>query len=196
VTGYERAIVRLYGAGAGRPTASLGLLVGRQQFVTCAHVVNTALGRSRREQTSRYHVHPVRGRCPEARGAATGIRVSQKPWLRAGGFAPVARFLRSENRPLHRAPRRHARVLARLDHDGVVNAVAFGPDGTRVITVSIDGSVRAFAVTPELLAWQAFEVMTRPLNSAELRWYSLPSDCRHVEEWNRRNKQHRPPVNG
>ena len=34
--------------------------------------------------------------------------------------------------------------LARLDHDGDVNAVAFSPDGTRVATGSGDGSARVF----------------------------------------------------
>ena len=50
VAGYQTAIARLYSAAAGRPTAGLGLLVGSEQLVTCAHVVNTALGRNQREQ--------------------------------------------------------------------------------------------------------------------------------------------------
>jgi hypothetical protein len=44
VAGYHTAIVRLYSTAVGRPTAGLGLLVGSGQ------VVNTALGRSQREQ--------------------------------------------------------------------------------------------------------------------------------------------------
>ena len=42
--------MRLRGWAAGRPTAGLGLLVGSEQVVTCAHVVNAALGRGQREQ--------------------------------------------------------------------------------------------------------------------------------------------------
>jgi V8-like Glu-specific endopeptidase len=47
---YETAIVRLCGWGAGRPTVGLGLLVGPEHVVTCAHVVNNALGRDQLEQ--------------------------------------------------------------------------------------------------------------------------------------------------
>ena len=47
---YETAIVRLRSWAAGRPTAGLGLLVGASQLVTCAHVVNAAMGRGLREQ--------------------------------------------------------------------------------------------------------------------------------------------------
>jgi hypothetical protein len=50
VTEYQSAIVRLCGTSAGRPTAGLGLLVHSEKVVTCAHVVNTALGRNQREQ--------------------------------------------------------------------------------------------------------------------------------------------------
>jgi hypothetical protein len=50
VAGYESAIVHLRGWAAGRPTAGLGLLVGNAYVVTCAHVVNAALGRKQREQ--------------------------------------------------------------------------------------------------------------------------------------------------
>ena len=50
MAGYERAIVRLRGWAASRPTAGLGLLAGAGQLVTCAHVVNSALGRGLREQ--------------------------------------------------------------------------------------------------------------------------------------------------
>lgn len=46
----ESAVVRLCGWGAGRPTAGLGLLVGADQVVTCAHVVNAAMGRGLLEQ--------------------------------------------------------------------------------------------------------------------------------------------------
>lgn len=76
------------------------------------------------------------------------------------------------------------RRLARLDHDGLVNAVALSPDGTRVATGSVDGSARIFEVTPDLLVRRAIDAMARPLNAAELRRYLLPPNCLHVERWN------------
>ena len=48
--------------------------------------------------------------------------------------------------------RLHPRTFARLDHEGVVNAVAFSPDGTRIATAS-NRSARVFdVVTGEQLA--------------------------------------------
>ena len=73
--------------------------------------------------------------------------------------------------------------LVRLDHDGPVHAVAFSPEGTRVATGSGDRSARIFTTTPDLLLRRAIDVMTRPLNSAEQRQYSLPANCQHVERW-------------
>jgi WD40 repeat protein len=78
---------------------------------------------------------------------------------------------------------RSGQELARLDHSGPVWAVAFSPDGTRVATGSEDGSARISGVVPELLLRQAYRVMSRPLTEAELRRYSLASDCRHVARW-------------
>jgi len=52
VAGYEAAIVRVRCWTAGCPTAGLGLLVGVDQVVTCAHVVNTSLGRRQDEQAA------------------------------------------------------------------------------------------------------------------------------------------------
>jgi hypothetical protein len=76
--------------------------------------------------------------------------------------------------------------LGRLDHDGEMRAVAFAPDGTRVATASVDGSARVFEAEPTLLLRRVIEQMTRPLWPAELRRYSLPWNCRHIEEWLRR----------
>ena len=74
--------------------------------------------------------------------------------------------------------------LARLDHDeSPVLAVAFSPDGTRVATASDDGSARVFEATPDSLVQRAINVMTRTLNTAELRRYSLSPNCRHVQWW-------------
>jgi WD40 repeat protein len=75
--------------------------------------------------------------------------------------------------------------LARLDHDEPVWAMAFSPDGTRVATGSDDRSAQIFGVVPDLLLHQAFRVMSRPLEEAELRRYSLALRCRHVTRWNR-----------
>lgn len=47
---YKTAIVRLRSWAPGRPTVGLGLLVGASELVTCAHVVNAAMGRGLREQ--------------------------------------------------------------------------------------------------------------------------------------------------
>ena len=51
MAGYETAIVRLRRGMSGQ-AAGLGVLVGRDQVVTCAHVVNTALGRGQRDQAA------------------------------------------------------------------------------------------------------------------------------------------------
>jgi WD40 repeat protein len=78
--------------------------------------------------------------------------------------------------------------LARLDHNATVRTVAFSPDGTRVATGSDDRSARIFGVVPDLLLHQAFSVMSRPLEEAELRRYSLPLHCHHVIRWNREHQ--------
>jgi WD40 repeat protein len=67
-----------------------------------------------------------------------------------------------------------------------VNAVALSPDGTRVATGSYDGSARMFEAEVGPLIQRALRVMTRPLNTAELRRYSLPPDCAHVKLWDNR----------
>jgi WD40 repeat protein len=80
--------------------------------------------------------------------------------------------------------------LARLHHEGRVNAVAFSPDGSRVATasrhVSGGGSARVFEATPDVLVQRATDVMSRPLNPAELRRYLLKPNCLHVKEWSLR----------
>lgn len=49
--GYERAVVRIRNrTQPGGPIVGLGMLVGPCEAVTCAHVVNAALGRDMREQ--------------------------------------------------------------------------------------------------------------------------------------------------
>jgi hypothetical protein len=76
VAGYETAIVRLRGWAAGRPTAGLGLLVGGEQVVTCAHVVNTALGRGQREQKPPDESDVVQLEFPQLAGLRYGSRMS------------------------------------------------------------------------------------------------------------------------
>ncbi len=83
--------------------------------------------------------------------------------------------------------------VARLDHNDALSAVAFSPDCTRIATASRDRSARVFEATPDLLIQRALDMMTRPLNAAELRRYSLPSDCRHIKEWDRRHHSERRP---
>ena len=77
--------------------------------------------------------------------------------------------------------------ISRLDHDGSVDPVAFSPDGARVATGSADRSALVFEVEVGALIQRALCVMTRTLNTAELRRYSLPPDCGHVKLWNERS---------
>jgi WD40 repeat protein len=77
---------------------------------------------------------------------------------------------------------------ARLDHDDAVYAVAFAPDGTRVATAS-DWSAQVFEVTADLLLARVLDTMTRPLNEAERRRYSLSDECRHVQLWYQRTQE-------
>jgi WD40 repeat protein len=72
-----------------------------------------------------------------------------------------------------------------LDHDGPVVAVAFAADGSWVATGSQDGSARVFEANSDLLLARVLATMTRPLNTSELRRYSLARNCRHVEQWDR-----------
>ncbi len=79
--------------------------------------------------------------------------------------------------------------LARLDHGGPVTSAVFSPDGSLIATGGEDGWARVFEATPEMLIRRATELMTRPLNQAELRRYSLAPDCLHVQRWNTYHQQ-------
>jgi WD40 repeat protein len=124
--------------------------------------------------------------------AATGAEVAR---LDHDGAVNAAAFSPDGARVATASDDRSARVfeaatgaeVARLDHDGAVNAAVFSPDGARVATASGDvrggGSARIFEATPDLLVPRAIEVMTRTLNTDELRRYSLSADCRHIQQW-------------
>lgn len=75
--------------------------------------------------------------------------------------------------------------LARLNHDDRIRAVAFSPGGAHVATASDDHSARVSEVAPDLLVRRAVALMTRPLDDRELRRYSLPPDCKHIQQWER-----------
>ena len=112
---YETTIVRLYGAAAGRPTAGLGLLVGSEQVVTCAHVVNTALGRGQREQeppgeSTRVLVEfPLLPKTPVR--LARVVTWAPPPRNGAGG-GDVAGLVLTEEAPVGAAPARFAAAAA------------------------------------------------------------------------------------
>ena len=104
---------RLSGCAAGlqrRPTAGLGLLVGIEQVVTCAHVVNAALGRGLREQVPPGESDLVQVEFPLL--PETPVRLARvvtwvPPPSRAGG-GDVAGLVLSEVAPGGAAPARFA----------------------------------------------------------------------------------------
>ena len=115
MAGYQTAIVRLYGAAAGRPTAGLGLLVGNEQVVTCAHVVNTALGRGQREQEPPGESTPVLVEFPLL--PKTAVRLARvRTWVpppRTGaGAGDVAGLVLTEEAPIGATPARFAATVA------------------------------------------------------------------------------------
>ena len=110
---YETAIVRLYGWGASRPTAGLGLLVGVGQLVTCAHVVNSALGRGLREQAQPGELEWVQVDFPQL--PDTPVRLARvvtwvPPPSRAGG-GDIAGMVLSEVAPSGAVPTRFAAAV-------------------------------------------------------------------------------------
>jgi WD40 repeat protein len=60
---------------------------------------------------------------------------------------------------------------SRLDHEAAVNAVAFGPDGTRVATASDDRGARVWVANCEQLIRQAEDRLTRNLTQREWQRY-------------------------
>jgi WD40 repeat protein len=108
VAAYETAIVRLYSWAATRPTAGLGLLVGTSQLVTCAHVVNSALGRALHEQAQPGESDLVQVEFPQL--PEMPVRQAQvvswvPPPIRGGG-GDVAGLVLTEDAPSGAAPAR------------------------------------------------------------------------------------------
>ena len=64
MSGYESAVVRVLKSVMGRPIVGMGVLVGAREMVTCAHVVNTALGLDQRRQTRPDESTPVQVEFP------------------------------------------------------------------------------------------------------------------------------------
>jgi hypothetical protein len=104
VAEYETAVVRVRGWATGRPTVGLGLLVGREQVVTCAHVVNAALGRGQREQAKPGDDVDVQLEFPLLAGLEDPVRkgrvVAWEPPPRSGtGIGDVAGLTLKEPAP-------------------------------------------------------------------------------------------------
>jgi WD40 repeat protein/V8-like Glu-specific endopeptidase len=117
-TGYESSVVRLVGWTSGRPTAGLGVLIGPHQVITCAHVVNTALGREQREQ-ARPGSEPVQVEFPllpdtPVRSARVAAWAPPSPDGSGGG--DVAGLVLGEEAPRAAAP---ARLIASTPAPGV-----------------------------------------------------------------------------
>jgi WD40 repeat protein len=125
--------------------------------------------------------------------AATGSEVSRLYHdgpVNAVAFSPDGAWLAtaSDDRSARVFEAATGTEVARLDHNDAAYAVAFSPDGARVTTGSNDHSARVFEATPSRLVKRALLLMTRPLNPAELRRYSLSPDCRHVTDWESRQR--------
>ena len=111
MAGYETAIVRLRGWGAGMATSGLGLLVGPEQVVTCAHVVNAVLGRSQREQAPPGQFDSVEVEFPMLPGPPMRVAkiVAWSPPSRNGaGSGDVAGLVLTEEAPGGTEPARFA----------------------------------------------------------------------------------------
>jgi hypothetical protein len=105
---HETAVVRLVVWASGRPTAGLGVLVGPRQ-VTCAHGVNTSLGRGQREQARPDPSATVQVEFPLL--ADVPIRLGRveewvAPPLRGEGEGDVAGVVLSEDAPSGAIPAR------------------------------------------------------------------------------------------
>jgi len=126
---YETAVVRLVVSGPGRFTAGLGVLVGTRQVVTCAHVVNTALGLDQREQAQPAASALVQLEFPLLAGPPTRTaRVDAwvPPSQVGAGGGDVAGLVLTEDAPAGVAP---ARLAGMTEKPGARLRV-FGYPGT------------------------------------------------------------------
>ena len=157
MAGYEAATVRVRCWRDGRPTtAGLGLLVGAGQVVTCAHVVNTALGRRQDEQAAPGRSDVVQVELPLLpRAPVRDARVVRwrPPDNAAGGGGDVAGLALTEDAPEGAAP---ARFMTAVPAPGTWLRV-FGypgdpprPDGA-FVDVDLKGQI----------GWQMLQVESR-----------------------------------
>ena len=108
---YETAVVRLLQSTNGKPLAGMGVLVGIREVVTCAHVVNAALGRNLRERDQPEESSIVQLEFPLLPGAPVRngrIAAWMPPGQRVGNGADVAGLVLNEDAPSGAAPARLA----------------------------------------------------------------------------------------
>jgi len=168
----EAAIVRLCGLGRGRPTAGLGLLVGADQVVTCAHVVNAALGRGLLEQGRPDESVLVQVEFPLL--PATPVRLARvvawtAPRGRDGG-GDIAGLVLAEVAPAGAVP---ARFTASIPGPGM-RLRAFGYPGSPArgngmwVDAELKGEVRGGLLQVESLSGQS--VKAQPGYSGSPAW--------------------------
>jgi diguanylate cyclase (GGDEF)-like protein len=108
MTGYEAAVVRLIVAGTDE-TAGLGVLVGRREVVTCAHVVNTALGLNARNQNRPDSTRRLQVEFPLVPGSPlrrSMVSAWDPPAAVGIGGGDVAGLTLDENAPVEARPAR------------------------------------------------------------------------------------------
>ena len=172
VAAAEAAIVRLVGWSAGRPTAGLGLLMGSGRVVTCAHVVNAALGRGPREQEQPGELDLVQVEFPllPARPVRLARVVAWVPPPGRDGGGDVAGLEFSEAAPAGAVP---ARFAAALPQPGTVLR-AFGYPGRPArpggmwVDVGLKGEVAGQLLQVESLPGQT--VKAQPGYSGSAAW--------------------------
>jgi hypothetical protein len=109
MSGYETAVVRL--TTPDGKTAGLGVLVGPRTVVTCAHVLNTALGRDQREQARPDWAAEIPIRFPFIEGSvlrSSRVAAWVPPPIDGAGSGDVAGLLLGESAPPKAVPARFA----------------------------------------------------------------------------------------
>jgi WD40 repeat protein len=155
--GYESSAVRLVvSRHPDRPTAGLGVLIGAEHVVTCAHVVNTALGRNPREQVRPGELELVELEFPLLPGRpmrrAHVAAWVPPPWDGLGG-GDIAGLVLHEKAPDAVAP---ARFASSLPAPGATLRVYGYPDDPprpagAWVDLTLKGSI----------AWQLVQVESR-----------------------------------